>query len=196
MWGTRGRGFFVDIHNYTGTSQNIKPKGGVFIKDQGYYDIPYRCFLPRGVENLLVAGRSLSATHEAHASARVTSGGASGIRGRCGARHSQLHGHLTEHQAQGRRIKDQGYYDIPYRCFLPRGVENLLVAGRSLSATHEAHASARVMGTCMGMGHAVGAAAAMAVQGGMTPRQLDVQRLQQELLDQGAYLGAREVVPA
>ena len=48
----------------------------------------------------------------------------------------------------------------------------------------------------MGMGHAVGAAATMAVQTGMTPRQLDVQKLQQELLDQGAYLGAREVVPA
>ncbi len=91
-------------------------------------------------------------------------------------------------------IKDQGSYDIPYRCFLPLGLENLLVAGRCLSASHEAHASARVMGTCMGMGHAVGTAAAMAAQADMTPRELDVEKLQQELLDQGAYLGDREVV--
>jgi hypothetical protein len=101
--------------------------------------------------------------------------------------------HLPE---RGVFIKDQGSYDIPYRCFLPLGLENLLVAGRSLSASHEAHASARVMGTCMGMGHAVGTAAALAVQAGMTPRQLDVEKLQRELLHQGAFLGTRDVVSA
>jgi hypothetical protein len=101
--------------------------------------------------------------------------------------------HLPE---RGVFIKDQGSYDIPYRCFLPLGLENLLVAGRSLSASHEAHASARVMGTCMGMGHAVGTAAAMAVQAGTTPRQLDVEKLQRELLNQGAFLGTRHVVSA
>jgi hypothetical protein len=50
-------------------------------------------------------------------------------------------------------------------------------------------AAARVMGTCMGMGHAVGTAAALAIQEGATPRQLDVSKLQQVLLRQGAYLG-------
>ena len=63
-------GFFVDIHNYQGTSQNYEPERGVYIKDQGSYDILFRCFLPRAIENLLVAGRCLSASHEAHASAR------------------------------------------------------------------------------------------------------------------------------
>ena len=102
-------------------------------------------------------------------------------------------GHMPK---RGVFIKDQGSYDIPYRCFLPRGLENLLVAGRCLSASHEAHASARVMGTCMGMGHAVGTAAAMAAQAGTTPRQLGVGELQRELLDQGAFLGEREVFSA
>ena len=111
-------GFFVDIHNYQGTSHNYEPERGVY-------------------------------------------------------------------------IKDQGSYDIPFRCFLPRGIENLLVAGRCLSASHEAHASARVMGTCMGMGHAVGTAAAMAVHAHTTPRELEAEKLQQELISQGAYLGAR-----
>ena len=92
---------------------------------------------------------------------------------------------------RGVYIKDQGSYDIPFRCFLPRGIENLLVAGRCLSASHEAHASARVMGTCMGMGHAVGTAAAMAVQAHTTPRELEAEKLQQKLISQGAYLGAR-----
>ena len=46
----------------------------------------------------------------------------------------------------------------------------------------------------MGMGHAVGTAAAMAVRAGTTPRQLDVENLQRELLHQGAYLGTRDVV--
>lgn len=90
---------------------------------------------------------------------------------------------------KGVLIKDQGSFDIPYGCFVPLKVENLLVAGRCLSASHEAMAAARVMGTCMGMGHAVGTAAALAIQEGATPRQLDVSKLQQVLLRQGAYLG-------
>ena len=86
---------------------------------------------------------------------------------------------------------DEWMDDVKRCCFLPRGIENLLVAGRCLSASHEAHASARVMGTCMGMGHAVGTAAAMAVQAHTTPRELEAEKLQQALLSQGAYLGAR-----
>ncbi len=49
-------------------------------------------------------------------------------------------------------------YDIPYRCLLPLGIENLLIAGRCLSATHDAHASVRSMGQCMAMGQAAGSA--------------------------------------
>ncbi|HLA83645.1 MAG TPA: FAD-dependent oxidoreductase, partial [Thermoguttaceae bacterium] len=52
------------------------------------------------------------------------------------------------------------YYEIPYRCLAPREVEGLLVAGRCISGTHEAHASYRVMATCMAIGQAAGTAAA------------------------------------
>jgi glycine/D-amino acid oxidase-like deaminating enzyme len=65
------------------------------------------------------------------------------------------------------------YYEIPLRCLLPRGVEGLLVAGRCISGTHEAHASYRVMATCMAMGQAAGTAAALAAGRGETPRLLD-----------------------
>ncbi len=56
-------------------------------------------------------------------------------------------------------------YDLPYRCFVPLKVENLLTAGRCISGTHRAHASYRVMSICMAMGEAVGMAAALCVQG-------------------------------
>jgi hypothetical protein len=79
-------------------------------------------------------------------------------------------------------------YGIPYRCLVPLEVENLLVAGRVLSATHEALASARVMFTCMATGQAAGVAAAMASQQGIRPRRVDVGSLQETLVEQGAII--------
>lgn len=79
-------------------------------------------------------------------------------------------------------------YDLPYRCFLPRGLEGLLVAGRCISGTHRAHASYRVMSICMAMGQAAGTAAALSAQAGCTPRQLDVSKLQDALQAAGVEL--------
>lgn len=79
-------------------------------------------------------------------------------------------------------------YDLPYRCFTPKGVENLYTAGRCISGTHRAHASYRVMSICMAMGEAVGTAAAMCAEQGVTPRQLDVKQLQKRLTDKGIEL--------
>ena len=56
-------------------------------------------------------------------------------------------------------------YDIPYRCLIPQGMENLLVAGRCISASHEGHASTRLTPTCFAMGEAAGAAARSARSG-------------------------------
>jgi hypothetical protein len=85
-------------------------------------------------------------------------------------------------------IKDGGSYDVPFGCLLPKGTTNLLVAGRCLSATREAHGSARVMGTCMGMGQAAGTAAAMAIASGVSLRELPVAVLRDRLVAQGAVL--------
>jgi len=57
-------------------------------------------------------------------------------------------------------LPDGTYYDIPLRCLQARDVDNLFVAGRCMSATHEALGSARVIGTCLATGEAVGRAAA------------------------------------
>jgi len=79
-------------------------------------------------------------------------------------------------------------YDIPYRCLVPREVENLLVPGRCFSATHEALASARMMPCCMAMGQAAGTAAALAADQGIAPRIVEVAVLRQSLLAQGVSL--------
>lgn len=79
-------------------------------------------------------------------------------------------------------------YGIPYRCLLPQGVENLLVAGRCFSASHEALASARMMPSCMAMGQAAGTAAAMAVDAQVSPRQVDAVRLRRCLAANGVII--------
>lgn len=79
-------------------------------------------------------------------------------------------------------------YDIPYRSLIPQKVKNLIVAGRCISTTHEAMSAIRVMAPCMAMGEAAGRAAKMAVTQGIQPADIDVKKLQQELLQKGAYL--------
>jgi hypothetical protein len=83
----------------------------------------------------------------------------------------------------------RGFNHLPYRMLLARGLDNLLVAGRCGSMTHMGQSAARVSGGCFVMGQAAGSAAAMALQAGVTPRNLAVAALQQRLEADGAYLG-------
>lgn len=82
-------------------------------------------------------------------------------------------------------------YDIPFRSLIPLNVENLIVAGRCISTTHEAFSSTRVMATCMATGEAAGRAAKKSVREGIFPRKLNVSELQEELLFKGAYLNTK-----
>ncbi|WP_353807700.1 FAD-dependent oxidoreductase [Agromyces sp. SYSU T00194] len=84
------------------------------------------------------------------------------------------------HPAQGmyaegagalQRFSD-GVFEIPFRSLYSANVENLLMAGRDVSATHIAFGAARVMATCAAMGEAAGTAAVLCVEHGVTPRQL------------------------
>lgn len=71
-------------------------------------------------------------------------------------------------------------YDIPYGCFVPRDLDGILLAGRCISGSHEAHASYRNQRITMAMGAAVGTAAAVACRDGTPPRRVrvgEVQRL-------------------
>lgn len=82
------------------------------------------------------------------------------------------------------------YHDIPYRCLVPLGVDNLLVAGRCLSATFEAQAAVRIEPNCRAMGEAAGIAAALCCKRGCTPRELPPEALLAALEEAGAGLGS------
>ena len=87
-----------------------------------------------------------------------------------------------------KRLPEGAAYDIPLRCLLPEGVDNVIVAGRCLSGSHEAHSSYRVMPIAMATGQAAGVCAALATQGERAPRAVAARDVQAELLRQGADL--------
>lgn len=72
-------------------------------------------------------------------------------------------------------------YSIPYRSLIPREYDNLLVAGRCLSATHEAQAAVRIMPICCCMGEAAGRALALAKKGNTGTREIPIAELQRQL---------------
>jgi hypothetical protein len=93
--------------------------------------------------------------------------------------------HFPDSVARGR-----DYY-TPYRALLPRGIDQLLVAGRHYSATPQAQKISREIPPCMAMGEAAGVAAAMALSAGTTVREVDVPALQRRLRALGADPGDR-----
>jgi len=107
---------------------------------------------------------------------------------RCGA---PIEDHHAGRDTRWAYIPNSGTYTIPFRALLPRNLDGILVAGRCLSSTHDAHASARSIGTCMAMGQAAGSAAALAADQGITPRQVQTDTLLTLLDRQGADLGRR-----
>jgi hypothetical protein len=90
--------------------------------------------------------------------------------------------------------ESRGYNHLPYRMLLPRrdtagGVDNLLVAGRCASMTHDGQSAARVTGACFVMGQAAGTAAVLASRYDTSVHDIDVKELQRRLVEQGAFLG-------
>lgn len=104
-----------------------------------------------------------------------------------GGHHVDIHGAGT---AQVRRaVQDGQSYDIPYQTLIPKGLTNVLVAGRCFSSTREANGSARVMGTCMAMGEAAGLAASLMHSDHLTDtRQVDVATLRQQITAYGGVV--------
>jgi len=87
-----------------------------------------------------------------------------------------------------KKIPEGDWYEVPYRSLVPKRPSNLLVGGRPISATHEAHSSLRVMPIVMGIGQAAGVAAALSVKGGCEPIEVEPKRLKEKLNEQGAQL--------
>lgn len=85
-------------------------------------------------------------------------------------------------------FKPNEYYRIPYRSLLPKEVDNLLVAGRCLSADHEAHSSVRILPICACMGEAAGVAASVALNTNTNAHTLDISSVQDILVKNGAEI--------
>ena len=85
--------------------------------------------------------------------------------------------------------KNGPYFTVPYLCLVPKGISNLLVAGRAISADAIAGSAIRMMPSCMAFGEAAGTAAAMALAQNVKPKDLDVTALRAQLAAQGAFVG-------
>jgi hypothetical protein len=83
---------------------------------------------------------------------------------------------------------DDDWHDIPYRALTAKGLDNLLISGRYISATHEAMSAFRVMGTCMVIGQAAGTAAALAAADTANVRNVDVKTLRDTLTNDGGLV--------
>ncbi len=91
--------------------------------------------------------------------------------------------------------ESRGFNELPYRMLIPEGLDNLLVAGRCASMTHDGQSAARVSGACFAMGEAAGTAAALALDGNGGPRDITVEKLQDRLKRQGAFIGRDQPLP-
>jgi hypothetical protein len=85
--------------------------------------------------------------------------------------------------------ESRGFNHLPYRMTVPQGLDNVWIAGRCASMSHEAQSAARVTGACFVMGQAAGSAADLALQEGCKAADVDVLALQSRLEQNGAYLG-------
>ena len=102
-----------------------------------------------------------------------------------------VQGWPVEQHAEGRvdwrfqQPGSRGYNQMPYRMIVPRGVDNLLVAGRCASMTHDGQSAARVSGPCFVMGQAAGTAASLALAANCATNEVDVAALQRRLAGDG-----------
>jgi hypothetical protein len=99
--------------------------------------------------------------------------------------------HIDIHRPAGTWVDSHNVraYTIPIRSLIARDVDGLLMAGKCISATHEAIASTRVIPICQGQGQAVGTVAALAVKAGVGVRDVPTATLQETLVAQGAEIG-------
>lgn len=100
-----------------------------------------------------------------------------------------VHGRNGAMGTEYKTISGGRWYGVPYRSLLPEGADNLLIAGRCLSASSDAAGAVRVIPPCMAMGEAAGTAAALSAKAGTTPKRLDTGDLLAALKNQNVFLG-------
>ena len=93
----------------------------------------------------------------------------------------------------GMSCKIEEPFQIPYRIMIPKGLDNIITAGRCVSCTYSAFGAIRDMASCMSLGEAAGVAAALASKKGVAPRNLDIKEVQKTLTKQGALWAIEDV---
>jgi hypothetical protein len=89
----------------------------------------------------------------------------------------------------GASVTSDHQWQVPYGALVPKDVDQLLAAGRCISADMQVADSVRLIPNCFVSGHAAGVAAALSARGGCRPRDLEIGKLQTVLKEQDAYLG-------
>ncbi len=166
--------------------QTLDPKAGGhwtrFVRDTGYGTWTISGIAPRlGVrETRRILGDAVLTEHDCQA----------GLRGQKHPDLIAITDHAVDiHGRKGRLYEvPNGPYGISYRCLLPKGVANLMIASRAASFSHVAASSCRLSRTMMTLGQAAGAAAALCVKHGTPPRQVDIKELQTSLKSQGVAI--------
>jgi hypothetical protein len=139
----------------------------------------------------LGAGLGVRETRRVHGDYRLTADDVLAARqfedqiGLCGA---PLEDHQPGETTRWAYLPEGAAVGIPYRTLVVRDADNVLVAGRCFSATHDAHSSVRSMAQCMAMGQAAGTAAALSVSARVDPRALNAVELRERLRGDGAIL--------
>ena len=87
----------------------------------------------------------------------------------------------AKYQERMDKVVAGDWFDIPYGSLVAKGIDNVMMAGRCVSAGHKAEASLRIQQTCMATGQAAGTAAALSLQQNVTPRELDTAPLLAQL---------------
>lgn len=87
----------------------------------------------------------------------------------------------AEHNARKQKLVAGEYFDVRYGCLVAAGIDNLLMAGRCISAEHVAESSLRIQQTCMATGEAAGVIAALSLDADTTPRELPADTVAHQL---------------
>ena len=99
-----------------------------------------------------------------------------------------IHGRFGPTSNEYKTVEDGNWYGIPFRSLIPQDVDQLLIAGRCISATADAAGAIRVMPPCMGTGQAAGTAAAIAAKTNCNVRDIDYHHLRKMLIEQNVFL--------
>ncbi|WP_110461795.1 FAD-dependent oxidoreductase [Ruminiclostridium sufflavum] len=92
----------------------------------------------------------------------------------------------TEGKSGGSWVDLKDTYDIPIRCLIPEKLDGMVLSGRCISGTSEAHGSYRTQGGIMGIGQASGVVAGLCAIKGIEPRNINVKEVQKKLVELGA----------